>query len=112
MDMVSQLQIGRPTALMHWALKPQDMHEDKKEEDLQIMRAYAKFGASIEQCSRPKAQDRRFQGILAVIGEGMKNYAGISGRFFNGLGQSKVNIDAWRKLLDVCDIYVYAAPMT
>ncbi|CAJ1427382.1 unnamed protein product [Effrenium voratum] len=32
--------------------------------------------------------------ILAVIGEGMKNYAGISGRFFNGLGQSKVNIVA------------------
>lgn len=32
--------------------------------------------------------------ILAVIGEGMKNYAGISGRFFNALGQSKVNIVA------------------
>jgi hypothetical protein len=25
----------------------------------------------------------------------MKNYAGISGRFFNALGQSKVNIAAW-----------------
>lgn len=39
--------------------------------------------------------------ILAVIGEGMKNYAGISGRFFNALGQSKVNIVAWAlRILD------------
>ncbi|CAE7317154.1 AKHSDH2 [Symbiodinium natans] len=32
--------------------------------------------------------------ILAVIGEGMKNSTGISGRFFNALGRSKVNIVA------------------
>eukprot|EP00931_Biecheleriopsis_adriatica_P023644 TRINITY_DN14888_c0_g1_i3.p1 TRINITY_DN14888_c0_g1~~TRINITY_DN14888_c0_g1_i3.p1 ORF type:complete len:1013 (-),score=218.24 TRINITY_DN14888_c0_g1_i3:55-3093(-) len=32
--------------------------------------------------------------IMAVIGEGMKNVSGISGRFFNALGRAKVNIVA------------------
>eukprot|EP00928_Gymnodinium_smaydae_P037674 TRINITY_DN26112_c0_g2_i1.p1 TRINITY_DN26112_c0_g2~~TRINITY_DN26112_c0_g2_i1.p1 ORF type:complete len:939 (-),score=174.08 TRINITY_DN26112_c0_g2_i1:194-3010(-) len=32
--------------------------------------------------------------ILAVIGEGMKNVVGVSGRFFHSLGQAKVNIVA------------------
>jgi aspartokinase/homoserine dehydrogenase 1 len=32
--------------------------------------------------------------ILAVVGEGMKKYAGISGRFFSALGKAKVNVIA------------------
>lgn len=52
------------------------------------------FQLEIARNTETRAALREDLSILAVIGEGMKNYAGISGRFFNALGQSKVNIVA------------------
>jgi len=52
------------------------------------------FQLEIARNTETRATLKEDLSILAVIGEGMKNYAGISGRFFNALGQSKVNIVA------------------
>ena len=61
---------------------------------LALQAVEAAFQLEIARNTETRANLMEDLSILAVIGEGMKNYAGISGRFFNALGQSKVNIVA------------------
>lgn len=61
---------------------------------LALQAVEAAFQLEIARNTETRANLMEDLSILAVIGEGMKNYAGISGRFFNALGQSKVNIES------------------
>eukprot|EP00930_Biecheleria_cincta_P003260 TRINITY_DN104183_c0_g1_i1.p1 TRINITY_DN104183_c0_g1~~TRINITY_DN104183_c0_g1_i1.p1 ORF type:complete len:995 (-),score=208.30 TRINITY_DN104183_c0_g1_i1:191-3175(-) len=52
------------------------------------------FELEIARNAETRATKKDGLSIIAVIGEGMKNTTGISGRFFNALGRAKVNVAA------------------
>mmetsp|Transcript_10723 Transcript_10723/g.19063 ORF Transcript_10723/g.19063 Transcript_10723/m.19063 type:complete len:994 (-) Transcript_10723:305-3286(-) len=62
--------------------------------ELALQAVQSAFELEIARNKETRAIIKNGLSIMAVIGEGMKNCAGISGRFFNALGKAKVNIVA------------------
>jgi aspartokinase/homoserine dehydrogenase 1 len=67
---------------------------DAGEGQLALDSVSSAFELEIARNAETRATKKDGLSIIAVIGEGMKNTTGISGRFFNALGRAKVNVAA------------------
>mmetsp|Transcript_66872 Transcript_66872/g.160083 ORF Transcript_66872/g.160083 Transcript_66872/m.160083 type:complete len:605 (+) Transcript_66872:93-1907(+) len=67
---------------------------DDKDCDIAVEAVSEAFDSEISENYETRVSSRKNCSIVAVIGEGMKNTPGVSGKFFNGLAGAKVNIIA------------------